>query len=58
MIGIRGASVVFTAIDDLKEFEADWASRRPRKAFWLEHRELVNTLSGRAGTPTWCGGGN
>lgn len=54
VIGIRGASVVFTPIDDLKEIETDWSSRRPRKAFWLELRRLVDTLGGRGGTPSGC----
>lgn len=51
VIGIRGASVVFTAVHDLKEGETDWSSRRPRKAFWLDLRGVVDTLSGRGGTP-------
>ncbi|KAG0132133.1 phosphofructokinase-domain-containing protein [Tuber indicum] len=52
VIGVRGASVVFTSIEDLRGAETDWDSRRPRKAFWLDYRGLVNTLGGRAGTPT------
>jgi len=51
VIGIRGAGVVFTSIEDLREAETDWDSRRPIKAFWLDYRDLVDTLSGRSGTP-------
>ncbi|RPB15676.1 6-phosphofructokinase [Morchella conica CCBAS932] len=51
VIGIRGASVVFTPVHDLKEGETDWSSRRPRKAFWLDLRSIVDTLSGRMGEP-------
>lgn len=53
VIGIRGASVVFTPIGELgsEGGETDWDTRRPRKAFWRELKGLVDTLSGRYGIP-------
>lgn len=52
VIGIRGASVVFTGVDELKEKEhTDWDQRRPRRGFWRDLRSIVDTLSGRHGIP-------
>ncbi|GAB1311652.1 6-phosphofructokinase, alpha subunit [Madurella fahalii] len=47
VIGIRGASVVFTPITTVEEEETDWPNRRPKKAFWLGMKETVDILSGR-----------
>jgi len=52
VIGIQGASVVFTSVHTLKEAEhTDWDQRRPRRGFWRELRGIVDTLSGRYGVP-------
>ncbi|RPA82732.1 6-phosphofructokinase [Ascobolus immersus RN42] len=47
VIGIRGASLVFTPVQKLVEEETEWAKRRPRNAFWLSHRKIADVLSGR-----------
>ncbi|KAL2023561.1 hypothetical protein VTK56DRAFT_2169 [Thermocarpiscus australiensis] len=48
VIGIKGASVVFTPVARLEEdTETDWPNRRPRAAFWLGMREIVDILGGR-----------
>lgn len=47
VIGILGAEVVLTPIVKLGKEETDWAGRRPKKAFWLDLRQIVDRLSGR-----------
>lgn len=47
VIGIKGASVVYTPIADLDAHETDWKSRRPTNEFWMRLKEVVDTLSGR-----------
>lgn len=50
VLGIKGSEVVLSPMggaDGLEETETDWAHRRPRNEFWLELRQLVDTLSGR-----------
>ncbi|SPQ19050.1 fd984209-9921-4150-bb2b-f1246926a0b0 [Thermothielavioides terrestris] len=47
VIGIRGASVVFTPITKVEEDETDWPNRRPKSAFWTEMKEIVDILGGR-----------
>lgn len=47
VIGIKGASVVFTPIAKLEEEETDWPNRRPKAAFWLGMKEIVDILGGR-----------
>ncbi|KAK3330572.1 phosphofructokinase-domain-containing protein [Apodospora peruviana] len=47
VIGIKGASVVFTPIKKLEEEETDWPNRRPKAAFWLGMKEIVDVLGGR-----------
>ncbi|KAK1779952.1 phosphofructokinase-domain-containing protein [Copromyces sp. CBS 386.78] len=47
VIGIKGASVVFTPIQRLAEEETDWPNRRPKAAFWLSMKEIVDILGGR-----------
>jgi len=47
VIGIKGASVVFTPIKKLEEEETDWPNRRPKAAFWLGMKEIVDILGGR-----------
>ncbi|KAL7267281.1 6-phosphofructokinase, alpha subunit [Rhizina undulata] len=47
VIGIRGASVVFTSVADLVEEDTDWKNRRPMRAYWLDFKGIVDTLGGR-----------
>lgn len=51
VIGIKGASVVFTGIAKLKDEETDWDDRRPRRGFWRDLKDIVDTLGGRKGIP-------
>lgn len=51
VIGIKGASVVFTGIEKLKDEETDWEDRRPRRGFWRDLKDIVDTLGGRNGIP-------
>ncbi|KAA8894971.1 phosphofructokinase-domain-containing protein [Sphaerosporella brunnea] len=52
VIGIKGASVVFTGVHELREKEhTDWEMRRPRRGFWRDLKSIVDTLSGRYGVP-------
>lgn len=47
VIGIKGASIVFTPMKKLEEEETDWPNRRPKAAFWLGMKEIVDILGGR-----------
>lgn len=47
VIGIKGASVVFSAMKTLEENETDWKNRRPKTAFWRDIGAYVDILSGR-----------
>jgi 6-phosphofructokinase 1 len=47
VIGIQGAHVVFSPMEKLEREDTDWKNRRPKKAFWLGLRGIVDTLSGR-----------
>ncbi|PGG99018.1 6-phosphofructokinase [Helicocarpus griseus UAMH5409] len=54
VIGIRGSEVVFGpmaggADGGLEETDTDWAHRRPKNEFWMELKDMVDTLSGRPG---------
>jgi 6-phosphofructokinase 1 len=51
VIGIRGASVVFTDMVTVETTETDWKARRPKQAFWEPLRHIVDTLSGRPDVP-------
>ena len=51
VIGIKGASVVFSPVTTVEEEETDWPNRRPKAAFWLEMKEIVDILGGR---PKYC----
>ncbi|KAI9282843.1 6-phosphofructokinase [Umbelopsis sp. AD052] len=46
VIGIMGTDVKFTPIEDLLG-ETDMKNRKSQKAWWYEHRPLVDLLSGR-----------
>lgn len=51
VIGIRGASVVFSPMEVVEETETDWKNRRPKVAFWESLRGVVDILSGRPEVP-------
>ena len=51
VIGIKGASVVFTPMQELEEKDTDWSNRRPRAAYWLGMKDVVDVLSGRPPYP-------
>ncbi|KAH8773009.1 phosphofructokinase-domain-containing protein [Hyaloscypha finlandica] len=60
VIGIKGASVVFTPMKDVEEKETDWPNRRPKNEFWLGLKDVVDVLSGRPEvprpeSPSWVG---
>ncbi|KAF2457848.1 phosphofructokinase-domain-containing protein [Lineolata rhizophorae] len=47
VIGIRGAKVQFSAMEQTEKYETDWKDRRPKNEFWLGFKGIVDTLSGR-----------
>lgn len=51
VIGIKGAGVVFTPIKELEESETDWPNRRPKTAYWVGMKEVVDILGGRPPPP-------
>lgn len=51
VIGITGANVVFTGMQQLEEQETDWKNRRPKTAHWLEMKDVVDILGGRPPYP-------
>ena len=51
VIGIKGASVVFSPMKDVEEKETDWSNRRPLDEFWFDLKDIVDTLSGRPEVP-------
>ncbi|RDW66788.1 ATP-dependent 6-phosphofructokinase [Coleophoma crateriformis] len=51
VIGIKGASVVFSPMKDVEQNETDWKNRRPKDEFWMYLKATVDTLSGRPAVP-------
>ncbi|KAI5867455.1 6-phosphofructokinase [Durotheca rogersii] len=51
VIGIRGADVAFSPMDELEETETDWKNRRPTQAHWLSNKDVVDILGGRPQYP-------
>jgi len=47
VIGIKGASVVFSAMKKVEEEDTDWVNRRPKNEFWIGLKDIVDILSGR-----------
>lgn len=47
VIGIKGSSVVFSSVKEVADKETDWANRRPKAAWWLWMKEMVDNMSGR-----------
>lgn len=46
VVGISGVDVVFSSVQELLP-KTDFKNRKPRGAWWYEHRPLVDLLSGR-----------
>lgn len=51
VIGIKGASVVFTPMAELEATDTDWPNRRPITSHWANLREIVDILGGRPPYP-------
>lgn len=51
VIGIRGAKVTISPMEEVEKKETDWKDRRPKDEFWMGLKELVDTLSGRPIVP-------
>ncbi|KAI9745093.1 MAG: 6-phosphofructokinase, alpha subunit [Claussenomyces sp. TS43310] len=51
VIGIKGASVVFSPMQQVEENETDWKNRRPKECFWDDLRGVVDIISGRPEVP-------
>lgn len=47
IIGIVGAKVKFSPMEQVETKETDWKDRRPKNEFWTDLVQIVNTLSGR-----------
>ena len=54
VIGIKGASVIFSPMLKLETDETNWKDRRPKNEFWLELKSVVDTLSGRNKLVDYC----
>ncbi|KAI0540431.1 6-phosphofructokinase [Xylaria digitata] len=51
VIGIKGADVVFSSMQDLEENETDWKNRRPTSAHWMYMKTVVDILGARPDYP-------
>ncbi|KAI1642817.1 6-phosphofructokinase [Daldinia loculata] len=51
VIGIKGADVTFSPMEQVEENETDWKNRRPTAAHWLDNKEVVDILGGRPPYP-------
>ncbi|PQE28465.1 6-phosphofructokinase protein [Rutstroemia sp. NJR-2017a BBW] len=51
VIGIKGAQVVFSAMEQVEKEESDWPNRRPKDEFWIDLKHIVDILSGRPDVP-------
>ncbi|CAK7218967.1 6-phosphofructokinase, alpha subunit [Sporothrix bragantina] len=47
VIGIKGASVVFSPMETLEANETDWPNRRQKASYWFDIKEVVDVLGGR-----------
>ncbi|KAF2745181.1 6-phosphofructokinase [Sporormia fimetaria CBS 119925] len=47
VIGIQGAKVLFSPMEHVERKKTDWPARRPKEEFWMELKDIVDTLSGR-----------
>lgn len=55
VIGIKGAKVVISGMEQLETEETDWKDRRPKNEFWVNHKDIVDMLSGRPKAGDCCG---
>jgi len=51
VIGIKGASIVFSSMKKVEELETDWTNRRPKDAWWSWMNEEVDHMSKRPEHP-------
>ncbi|KAJ2990102.1 hypothetical protein NUW58_g3124 [Xylaria curta] len=51
VIGIKGADVVFSPMQQVEENETDWKNRRPTGAYWMSMKSIVDMLGGRPDYP-------
>lgn len=54
VIGIKGASVVFGAMERVEREETNWRDRRPLAESWMQYKKTVDTLSGRPKREECC----
>ena len=54
VIGIKGASVVFGAMERLEKEETNWKDRRPKNESWIKYKSIVDILSGRPKAEDCC----
>ena len=54
VIGIKGASVIISGMEQLENEETNWKDRRPKYEFWLGLKGVVDTLSGRPKNGETC----
>lgn len=51
VIGIKGAKVLFSPMEQVETKETDWKDRRPKDEFWMDLKSIINILSGRPQAP-------
>jgi len=51
VIGIKGAGVTFTPVQELEESDTDWPNRRPKAAYWIGLKDVVDILGRRPQHP-------
>ncbi|KAI0008217.1 6-phosphofructokinase [Xylariaceae sp. FL0662B] len=51
VIGIKGADVVLSAMEEVERYDTDWKNRRANYAHWLGDKEVVDILGGRSHYP-------
>jgi 6-phosphofructokinase 1 len=51
VIGIKGADVIFSSMQDLEENETDWTNRRPTAVHWMNIKSVVDILGSRPNYP-------
>jgi len=47
IIGMQGAQVLFSPMENVERKNTDWEKRRPKAEFWMGLKDIVDTLSGR-----------
>ena len=51
VIGIKGAGVAFTPVEELEKTDTDWKNRRPISSHWASLKDIVDILGGRPPYP-------